>query len=135
MTLAEPNTSRLDLQATQVGSVFVSNYPPYSFWSTEAVAMANEVLHRPPATDATLGLYLHVPFCRKRCKFCYFRVVVDKNSSDVRAYLDALAHEVERYAELPAVAGRPLKFVYFGGGTPSYISAEDLRRLSARVRA
>ncbi len=135
MTLAEPATSRLDLQATQVGSVFVSNYPPYSFWNTDAVAVANDVLRRPPATDATLGLYLHIPFCRQRCKFCYFRVVTDKNSSDVRAYLDALASEVERYAELPAVAGRPLRFVYFGGGTPSYISAEELRKLSARVRA
>ena len=135
MTLAEPATSRLDLQATQVGSVFVSNYPPYSFWTADAVAVANDVLRRPPAADATLGLYLHIPFCRQRCKFCYFRVVTDKNSSDVRAYLDALASEVERYAELPAVAGRPLRFVYFGGGTPSYISAEELRKLSARVRA
>ena len=62
-------------------------------------------------------------------------MVIDKNSGEVRAYLDTLAHEVERYAELPAVAGRPLRFVYFGGGTPSYISADDLRKLASRVRA
>ena len=135
MTLAEPATTRLDLEATQVGSVFVSNYPPYSFWTADAVTVANDVLRRPAAPDATLGLYLHIPFCRQRCKFCYFRVVTDKNSGEVRAYLDALALEVERYAELEAVAGRPLRFVYFGGGTPSYISAEDLRRLATRVRA
>ena len=44
-----------------------------------------------------LGLYLHIPFCRKRCKFCYFRVYTDKNARDVEVYLDALTREVELY--------------------------------------
>ena len=38
----------------------------------------------PNAPDAApLGLYLHIPFCRQRCKFCYFRVYTDKNSNDI----------------------------------------------------
>ena len=69
-----------------------------------------------------LALYLHIPFCRKRCKFCYFRVYTDKNASEVQRYLDVMAREWELVAEQRAVAGRPLNFVYFGGGTPSYIS-------------
>ena len=40
-------------------------------------------LHAPPAPGVPLGLYLHIPFCRKRCHFCYFRVYTDKNSDDV----------------------------------------------------
>ena len=131
---SEPATTRLDSENTEVGSVFVSNYPPYSFWSKEAVADAMGVLGAPSSPGATLGLYLHIPFCRKRCKFCYFRVYTDKNSSEIEIYLDALAREVEIYSNLPAIKGRPLAFVYFGGGTPSYISAKHLKALVARLK-
>src|SRR5439155_19606627 len=82
-----------------------------------------------------LGLYLHIPFCRKRCKFCYFRVYTDKNARDVEVYLDALVRELELYGRLPCVGGRSLHFVYFGGGTPSYLSAAQLRGLFDRVQA
>ena len=131
---SEPATTRLDSENTEVGSVFVSNYPPYSFWSKEAVADAMGVLGAPSSPGATLGLYLHIPFCRKRCKFCYFRVYTDKNSSEIEIYLDALGREVEIYSNLPAIKGRPLAFVYFGGGTPSYISAKHLKALVARLK-
>jgi oxygen-independent coproporphyrinogen-3 oxidase len=82
-----------------------------------------------------LGLYLHIPFCRKRCHFCYFRVYTDKNAQEVVDYLDVLAREWEIYAKLPAVAGRPTDFVYFGGGTPSYLSTRQLRTLVDRLSA
>ncbi|MEL7060210.1 MAG: coproporphyrinogen-III oxidase family protein [Acidobacteriota bacterium] len=122
--------------STEVGSVFVSNYPPFSFWSSGALPDAHAALERPHGADAPpLGLYLHVPFCRKRCKFCYFRVYIDKNADEIQRYLDALATEVERYADQPAIAGRPLRFVYFGGGTPSYIAVKHLRVLLDRVKA
>ena len=87
---------------------------------------------RPGPDKSDLGLYLHIPFCRKRCKFCYFRVYTDRNSKEVQRYLDALAREVELYATQPAVAGRSLHFVYFGGGTPSFISPRQLRGLVGR---
>jgi oxygen-independent coproporphyrinogen-3 oxidase len=93
------------------------------------------VLDRPPEPGTPLGLYLHIPFCRKRCKFCYFRVYTDKNARDVDTYLDALVREVTLYSQQPAVAGRPLKYVYFGGGTPSYLSATQLRGLMGRLKA
>ena len=124
-----------DSDKTQVGSVFVSNYPPYSFWGEEDLPQVRAALDAPPRPDARLGLYLHIPFCRKRCKFCYFRVYTDKNSSQIETYLDALAREVELYSQMPAVADRPLHFVYFGGGTPSYISARHLRALVSRLKA
>ncbi len=119
---------------TEVGSVFVSNYPPYSFWSEERAQGALDALQQPPRPDTPLGLYLHIPFCRRRCKFCYFKVYTDKNSSEIERYVEAVAAEAERAAKLPAVAGRPVKFVYFGGGTPSYLSTKHLRMLVDRVR-
>jgi len=132
---SEPATSRLDPKETDIGSVFVSNYPPYSFWNEAARQKAFDTLAVPPAEENTLGLYLHIPFCRKRCKFCYFRVYTDRNASQIETYLDALAHEVELYSQQPAVAGRPLKFVYFGGGTPSYISVKHLNKLVSRLKS
>ena len=82
-----------------------------------------------------LGLYLHIPFCRKRCHFCYFRVYTDKNAQEVGQYLDVLAREWELYGQLPAIAGRPLNFVYFGGGTPSFLSTQQLQSLVGRLTA
>ncbi|HEX9941208.1 MAG TPA: coproporphyrinogen-III oxidase family protein [Thermoanaerobaculia bacterium] len=120
---------------TEVGSVFVANYPPFSAWRPENLPAAHAALDSPPVPGAALGLYLHIPFCRKRCKFCYFRVYTDKDSGQIGAYLDALATEVEIYAGKPAVAGRPLKFVYFGGGTPSYLSVRQLEGLVSRLQA
>lgn len=120
---------------TDVGSVFVSNYPPFSVWRQEAQADYRRVMEMKPAPGVPLGLYMHIPFCRKRCKFCYFRVYVDKNAEQVQAYLDAMAREVELYAEAPAFAGRPVSFVYFGGGTPSYVAIKHLEGLLARVKA
>lgn len=120
---------------SDLGNVFVSNYPPYSRWNPDQVPALHEVLREAPGPDpAPLGLYLHIPFCRKRCKFCYFRVYTDKNSKEVARYLDGLAREIELYAAQPALAGRPLHFVYFGGGTPSFISPKQLRGLVGRMK-
>ncbi len=130
----EPATAGIESKQTTVGSVFVSNYPPYSTWNDDAVSDVHQALGAQPLPDATLGLYLHIPFCRKRCKFCYFRVYTDKNSSEIDTYLNALAKEIELYSRQPAIADRPLRFVYFGGGTPSYISVKHLTTLVDRIK-
>jgi oxygen-independent coproporphyrinogen-3 oxidase len=135
VNLPEPATTESTAGETTVGSVFVSNYPPFSFWNREALPEARSALSRPPRPETDFGLYLHIPFCRKRCKFCYFRVYTDKNFDEIGAYLDALAREVELQAEEPAIAGRHPRFVYFGGGTPSYISVKQLRVLVDRLQA
>jgi oxygen-independent coproporphyrinogen-3 oxidase len=123
-------------EETSVGSYFVANYPPFSVWTREAVSgEALPALRTPPAVDVPLGMYLHIPFCRKRCHFCYFRVYTDKNAREVAEYLDVLVREWELYAQQPAIAGRPLNFVYFGGGTPSFLSTAQLQSLVHRLSA
>src|ERR1051325_3603759 len=114
---------------TEVGNYFVSNYPPFSQWKPELVSEALDVLNQPPRTEDPLGLYIHIPFCRKRCLFCYFKVYTDKNASEIEVYLDALIKENEIYSRMPAFQGRQLRFAYFGGGTPSYISEKQLHYL------
>jgi oxygen-independent coproporphyrinogen-3 oxidase len=119
---------------TEVGSYFISNYPPFSAWSQDQLGEVRAAFGAPPAA-VPLGLYLHIPFCRKRCKFCYFKVFTDKNSSEVERYLAALSREIELVSKLDAIGGRPFRFVYFGGGTPSFLSSRQLERLVGRLRA
>lgn len=115
---------------TTAGNYFVANYPPFAFWKKEAVPDFLAALERPPRPDVPLGLYTHIPFCRKRCHFCYFRVYTDKDASAIRGYLDAVLKEFAVYAGKPFVGGRKPKFVYFGGGTPSYLSPDQLKFLT-----
>lgn len=114
---------------TEVGNYFVSNYPPFSQWKPELVPYALKALNQPARVDDPLGLYIHIPFCRKRCHFCYFKVYTDKKSSEIEIYLDALIKENEIYSRMPAFQGRKLRFAYFGGGTPSYVSEKQLHYL------
>ena len=131
----EPATATgFEPTATEVGSNFVSNYPPYSFWSHESLPEVERALDEPPRPATPAGLYAHVPFCRKRCKFCYFKVYTDKNSAEVRRYVDALLREADMHGSRAVWSGRPLKFVYFGGGTPSFLSARYLERLVGGLR-
>ncbi len=120
----------------EVGSYFVANYPPFSTWTTDAVAReALPALASRPAPGVPLGLYLHIPFCRKRCHFCYFRVYTNKNASEVEQYLELLAREWDVLRQQPALEGRKIDFVYFGGGTPSFLSTQQLTSLVDRLTA
>ena len=121
-------------EQTEIGSYFVATYPPFSVWNRESIPRdALPALDRPARPGVPLGLYLHIPFCRKRCHFCYFRVYTDKNADEVQSYLDSIADEWELYSRRAAIAGRPLNFVYFGGGTPSFLSIRQLESLRKRL--
>ena len=126
-------TTLAEKKKTEVGSYFVANYPPFSVWSPRHLPDIIAALDRAPARDSKLGLYLHVPFCRKRCKFCYFRVYTDKNADEVETYLEALSKEIDLYAGRPGFGNRQFEFVYFGGGTPSFLSNAQLLRLIERI--
>jgi len=120
---------------TTVGNYFVSNYPPFSFWKPEGLPELYEALERPPQPRTPLGIYAHIPFCRKRCHFCYFKVYTDKDSAAIRGYIEALTKELSLYSSKPMVGGRKPSFVYFGGGTPSYLSVSQLTELTEAMKA
>jgi len=115
--------------STTVGNYFVANYPPFSFWRAEDTPGVHALLDQEAPSDRPLGLYIHIPFCRKRCDFCYFRVYTDNDARRVRRYLDAVIQEVAAYAERDYIRGRKPQFVYFGGGTPSYLSVDQMTYL------
>jgi oxygen-independent coproporphyrinogen-3 oxidase len=78
------------------------------------------------------GLYLHVPFCSKKCHYCDF-VVTTASGADAHArYLDALAAECAHYA--PRFSGTRFSTLYVGGGTPAMLETDETRRLFETVR-
>ena len=119
---------------TQVGNYFVANYPPFSSWSPDEVGAYRAALECAPDPTHPLGLYLHIPFCRKRCHFCYFRVYTGAKSQEIRTYVDAALEELRLYQDRPILRDRKLDFVYFGGGTPSYLSTSQLQSLADGLR-
>ena len=76
------------------------------------------------------GLYLHIPFCRTKCHYCDFNTYAGIEGL-IPDYVTALAREIERGAAATDRAGRRLVSVFFGGGTPSLLSAAQVGHLLA----
>lgn len=123
-----------DDDATEAGNYFVANYPPFHFWDAGTGRHVQELIQTPLPKETALGVYFHIPFCRKRCHFCYFRVYTDRNANEIGHYLDAGMKELEMYAKAPFINGRHPRFIYFGGGTPSYLSVKQLNTLTGRMK-
>lgn len=122
----QPSTAGLD--EPLLGNYFVATYPPFSCWSRDGVAQVQRTLATRPAVVAPLGLYVHVPFCAHRCHFCYYHSYACMPREETDLYVDTLVRELAIYAQTPALAGRSLAFAYFGGGTPSILSPEQIHR-------
>lgn len=80
-----------------------------------------------------LSLYIHFPWCIKKCPYCDFNSHELKTPLQQEAYIDALMADLEQ--DLPSVWGRPVTAVFMGGGTPSLFSGEMMQRLMSRIRA
>jgi putative oxygen-independent coproporphyrinogen III oxidase len=90
------------------------------------IAATEAGTHRDARAQARAGLYVHVPFCATRCTYCDFSSGA-LSAAAVGRYLDALEREIARRA--PAAAGLTFTSVFFGGGTPSALSARHFRRV------
>jgi putative oxygen-independent coproporphyrinogen III oxidase len=80
-----------------------------------------------------LSLYVHIPWCVRKCPYCDFNSHEQKNGIQEKAYVAALLGDLEQ--ELPDIWGRQVHTVFIGGGTPSLFSAEALDELLSGVRA
>jgi len=82
-------------------------------------------------TSRTAGVYVHIPFCVKKCGYCDFNAYSGYKDGTKACYVDALCREIEARAE-PATR---VPTVFFGGGTPTTLAADDLARILGTVRA
>lgn len=80
-----------------------------------------------------LALYVHVPWCVRKCPYCDFNSHELKGDIPATDYVDTLLADLEQ--DLPAVWGRPVSSVFIGGGTPSLLPPEALDRLLSGLRA
>lgn len=79
-----------------------------------------------------LALYIHIPWCVRKCPYCDFNSHAAGPSLPEEEYVDALLADLDQ--DLPHVHGRPLSSIFFGGGTPSLFSAKALGRLLQGVQ-
>ena len=80
-----------------------------------------------------LALYVHIPWCLRKCPYCDFNSHEAKGDAPEAAYVDALIEDLE--LALPSIWGRKVFSVFIGGGTPSLFSAAAIDRLLAGIRA
>ncbi len=80
-----------------------------------------------------LSLYIHFPWCVKKCPYCDFNSHEQKSDFDENQYIDCLLKDAEQ--ALPAIWGRPIHSVFMGGGTPSLFSPEAMDRLLSQLRS
>ncbi len=85
------------------------------------------------ATLPPLTLYVHIPWCLKKCPYCDFNSHEARGEVPEKAYVDALVADLE--AAVPSVWGRRVHAIFVGGGTPSLFSPEAIDRLLAAARA
>ena len=140
-----PAAGILDLELIRKYSVPGPRYTSYpaatrftadlaTLYLEEAVADDN----RPAAADGASGqpspvsLYFHLPFCETRCWFCGCTTVITRRSDVAGKYLDSLGCEVRLMAERMD-RRRPVAQVHFGGGTPTFLAPDELRRLGALI--
>jgi len=80
-----------------------------------------------------LSLYIHFPWCVRKCPYCDFNSHALREQQDDEAYVDALLADLDMH--LPQIWGRPVRSVFFGGGTPSLMSGTAMARLMSELRA
>ncbi|WP_419775107.1 radical SAM family heme chaperone HemW [Ignavigranum ruoffiae] len=78
----------------------------------------------------TMGLYVHIPFCQKKCHYCDF-LTFARQEGMIKKYVDYLIKEMALYAKEDYL----LDSIYFGGGTPSYLAAEEMDRIMQAIYA
>jgi oxygen-independent coproporphyrinogen III oxidase len=86
-----------------------------------------------PAPDRGLSLYAHIPFCDSLCHYCGCNMVATRDYGKTRPYLAALDREMARTAQQVDPA-RVVRQLHWGGGTPTYLHPDDIRRLMAMMR-
>lgn len=79
----------------------------------------------------TAGVYLHIPFCKSRCSYCDFATDVYRSADTVERYVEALVKEIGLFKS----TGIEADTIYFGGGTPSLLTAEQVEQILAAVRS
>ena len=97
--------------------------------SEEQTSSASQGIAVPPP----LSLYIHIPWCVRKCPYCDFNSHEARNEVPEKAYIDALMADLEQ--SMPRIWGRRVRSIFFGGGTPSLFTPDAINRILSGVRA
>ena len=79
-----------------------------------------------------MGIYIHVPFCEKKCDYCDFYSLAKKGDGDFDDYVESLSKEIDLYEDI--LSARKVSTVFFGGGTPSLLGTDRLVKIMEKLR-
>ena len=106
---------------------FIITYPMFRYWHKDAVG---EGLRPQP-----LNVYIHMPYCIQRCAYCWFKTTTLKENrlQEIDRYVNSVCKELALASAHFDLKKRPVETVYFGGGTPTLMSEENIDKLFAAL--
>jgi oxygen-independent coproporphyrinogen-3 oxidase len=107
---------------------FIITYPMFRYWNKESVP---EGLKPKP-----LNLYVHTPYCIQRCAYCYFKTTTlkDNRLQEIDRYVSSVCKEIALVSQHYDLKNRPIETVYFGGGTPTLLTEDNIDKLFSALR-
>lgn len=123
----EPTTGAGRPELSRKG--FIITYPMFRYWNKEAV--------EPGLKPKPLNLYVHTPYCIQRCAYCYFKTTTlkDNRSQEIDQYVGSVCKEIELISQYYDLQNRPIETIYFGGGTPTLLTEDNIDKLFSTLRA
>lgn len=111
-----------------------TSYPPATRFTPDlsALRLEDALVEDNASGDRPISLYVHLPFCESRCWYCGCTTVITREHDRANAYLDYIEKELALYSARLA-PGRPVTQLHFGGGTPTFLTPAQLRRLGAML--
>ncbi|MBE7537870.1 MAG: oxygen-independent coproporphyrinogen III oxidase [Opitutaceae bacterium] len=135
---AAPSSTEIDLQLIQKYSVpgpRYTSYPPATKFTTDWKSLDLEgAVKADNAAKGPLSLYFHLPFCETLCWFCGCNTIITRQRGAADTYVDDLAREM-RITTARIDKSRPVSQIHFGGGTPTFLPPDTLRRLGSLIHS
>lgn len=113
-----------------------TSYPTVPYWSDSPTReqWLEELAKAASVTDTSWSLYLHIPYCETLCTFCGCNTVITKDHDREMGYVQSLLKEFDLYLQkVPHLKNLTLKQFHLGGGTPTFLSAENLKYLISEI--
>lgn len=109
-----------------------TSYPTVPYWNDSPTTEEWVGSLKTAFSDdqSTWSMYIHIPYCETLCTFCGCNTVITRNHDREEPYVNMILKELDLYLDkVPEMRTRPLRQVHLGGGTPTFLSAKELRRL------
>ncbi len=132
-TLTPELLARYDIAGPRYTSYPTADRFVEAFGERDYIAVLEQRHNSMPAHARPLSLYVHVPFCNTLCYYCACNKIITKHKERSAEYLQYLQREIDLHVQHMG-AGQPLSQLHFGGGTPTFMSDDELRQLMGMIR-